>query len=139
MGKKTFTEAIRENPFILSTLILGLFVLILLVAQFVNINQDVSDAMMGTLEVINAETLCAKTSVTPSWANMTSGEIIGTGLLKFPPANSSQVVDDFISKDIAFIYHPSCSYCQEQIKLFGDDWQKYVDSGHTVDCSLFEK
>jgi hypothetical protein len=81
--------------------------------------------------------LCSEIRGTPAWFDGT--EIIGYGY-NFPEKNAKQdfndVVNDYlIPNEITFIYHPSCHWCKEQIKDFGDAWIDYKESGLTKDCS----
>lgn len=75
---------------------------------------------------------------TPSWGNF-QGEIFDRGYKDFHAmANKSyDVVNEVLIPDqIFFIYHPDCGWCQKQIEEFGDNWEDYVNSGLTVDCSI---
>jgi len=81
----TLTDKFRENPWILSTLILGIMVLVLLVGS---INEEKEQSM----------------------------------------------VDNLISNKVMFVYSSHCSACHKQIEIFGNDWNKYMDSGLTLDC-----
>ncbi|MBA7601811.1 hypothetical protein ES703_08893 [subsurface metagenome] len=87
----------------------------------------------GTGEVITGETtlqeqMCSSIRGTPSWAD-SEGIIIASGY------RETYSVDDLIEDKIYYLYHPGCGWCQKQITFFGEDWQKYIDSGYTVDCS----
>ena len=46
----------------------------------------------------------------------------------------SVIVDVLIQNNVTFVYHSDCSYCKLQIAYFNESWDKYVDSGLTVDC-----
>ena len=74
------------------------------------------------------ERICASIRGTPAWAD-SEGNVIDYG---YKETNS---VDDLIEAKMYFIYHPGCGWCQKQITFFGEEWQKYIDSGYTIDCS----
>lgn len=88
----TYTEKFRENPWILSTLLLGIIVLIFLV---------------GSLYEEKIEIKTEKISE----------------------------VDKLIENKIIFVYSSGCSACHKQIEIFGEDWEKYIRSGLTLDCA----
>jgi len=81
----TLTEKMRENPWIASTLFLGIFLLIFLVGS---LGQE----------------------------------------------KEKSIVDNLISNKVMFVYSSHCSACHNQIEIFGNDWNKYMDSGLTLDC-----
>lgn len=74
------------------------------------------------------EEMCASIRGTPSWGD-SEGVIINSGY------SETYSVDDLIENKIYYLYNPSCGWCQRQITFFGEEWQKYIDSGYTVDCS----
>ena len=119
-----YLKAIRENPWIVSTFVLGFLCLGLIISSF--IPQGLTDKM-GLKEDI-----CSSIKVTPTWiqGNVTLGE----GATNFGNPNSSKVVDDLIKEEVFFVYHSGCGACNAQIKYFNDSWNKYVDSGLTIDC-----
>jgi len=81
-----------------------------------------------TGETTLQEQMCSSIPGTPSWAD-SEGIIIASGY------RETYSVDDLIEDKIYYLYHPGCGWCQKQITFFGEDWQKYIDSGYTVDCS----
>lgn len=72
--------------------------------------------------------MCSSIRGTPAWAD-SEGDIIGYGY------NETYLVEDLIENKVYLLYHPGCGWCQKQIDYFGESWQKYVDSGYTIDCS----
>ncbi len=92
----------------------------------------------GTGEVITGDTtgedstleeiMCASIRGTPAWGD-SEGVITDYGY------RETYSVEDLIENKVYFIYNPSCGWCQKQITYFGEEWQKYIDSGYTVDCS----
>jgi len=81
-----------------------------------------------TGEVTLQEKMCSSIRGTPSWAD-SEGVIIDSGY------RETYSVDDLIEDKIYYLYNPGCGWCQKQITFFGEEWQKYIDSGYTVDCS----
>lgn len=45
------------------------------------------------------------------------------------------LVDNLIENKIIFVYSSGCSACHKQIEIFGEDWQRYIDSKLTLDCA----
>jgi len=82
----------------------------------------------GTGETTLQQKMCASIRGTPSWADA-EGNIIASGY------RETYSVDDLIEDKIYYLYNPGCGWCQKQIEYFGEAWQKYIDSGYTVDCS----
>lgn len=71
--------------------------------------------------------MCSSIRGTPAWAD-SEGNIIDYGY------KETYVTDDLIKDKIYFLYNPGCGWCHKQIEYFGEEWQKYVDSGYTIDC-----
>ena len=92
----------------------------------------------GTGEVITEDTteeyatleekMCSSIPGTPAWAD-SEGTIIDSGY------RETYSVDNLIENKIYYLYNPRCGWCQKQITFFGEEWQEYIDSGYTVDCS----
>ena len=115
----------------------GIFAVLFIISLFTGGFGIGGKAVSDTEEVITGETtgeetlqeqMCSSISGTPSWAD-SEGIIIASGY------RETYSVDDLIEDKIYYLYHPGCGWCQRQITFFGEDWQKYVDSGYTVDCS----
>jgi len=79
------------------------------------------------------ERLCSLIQATPAWADE-YGEILGYGYIE-SDSKSVLVNDLLIPKRIKFIYNPNCYACQDQIEYFGSEWENYVKSGLTIDCT----
>jgi len=45
------------------------------------------------------------------------------------------LVDQLILNNIIFVYSSNCGACHKQIEIFGEDWEKYIQSGLTLDCA----
>jgi len=84
----------------------------------------------ATGEVITGDTLkeqmCSSIRGTPAWVD--SEGVIEYGY------KETYLVEDLIKDKIYFLYNPGCGWCHKQIEYFGEEWQKYVDSGYTVNC-----
>jgi len=77
------------------------------------------------------EKICNEIKYTPSWATQSEG-VIRTGYLDFKENATEEVLIPF---GIYFIYNSNCGACHKQIEDFGEDWEKYVESGHTINCA----
>jgi len=44
------------------------------------------------------------------------------------------LVDQLIENQIVFVYSSGCSACHKQIEIFGEDWDRYFQTGLTIDC-----
>jgi len=128
MEEGTITEKSRNNPWMVSTVVLIILCIILIIPQFVDI-EDKSNIRNQTF----LEELCSKITSTPSWANK-EGEIINSGYIPFGN-QSKEFIDGLILEEIYFIYSNNCGWCLKQIEDFGEHWQRYNESGLTVDCT----
>jgi hypothetical protein len=45
------------------------------------------------------------------------------------------LVDKLILNKILFVYSSGCPACESQIEIFGLHWNKYINSGLTLDCA----
>ena len=72
--------------------------------------------------------LCLQVTAVPSWSK--DGKVTKGGFQAFKLG-----VDYLIENSITFIYSSTCEFCKDPIiKDFGDDWQRYIDSGLTREC-----
>ena len=81
-----------------------------------------------TLPLSGDPDLCSQVKAVPSWAK--EGVVVAGGYQLFKPG----MVDTLIEENITFLYSSTCGYCHKQIEDFGDDWQRYIDSGLTKEC-----
>ena len=120
-GKITLT--LRKNPWIVSTFFLGAICLIFLIGSLLEVKQDLIEDQLD---------LCSNVRSTPSWVQ--GGMVIFEGYSSFENFTADIVVGDLIKENITFVYHSDCGWCKKQIEYFGDSWDKYVESGFTLDC-----
>jgi len=106
----------------------GIFAVLFIISLFTG-GFGIGGKAVADGEVTLQEKMCSSIKGTPSWAD-SEGIIIASGY------RETYSVDDLIKDKIYYLYHPGCGWCQKQITFFGEDWQKYVDSGYTVDCSM---
>lgn len=126
--EETITEKFRTNPWMVSTFVLIIICTILIIPKFVDTEEKSNIRDQAFLEE-----LCSKVTSIPSWANK-KGEIINSGYIPFGN-QSKEFIDGLILEEIYFIYHPDCGWCHKQIEDFGEHWQRYLESGLTIDCS----
>ena len=122
-------KAIKIKKSKIWKVVVVLFGILLVVALFTKgfgiIGKAVADGEeYGSLK----EKMCSSIRGTPAWAD-SKGNIIDYGY------KETYFVDNLIEDEIYFLYHPGCSWCQKQIEHFGEEWQKYIDSGYTIDCN----
>jgi len=113
------TKKMRENPWIVSTFVLGIIFLILLIGMFIpddTINKDI----------------CSQISATPSWIK--DNQLIGQGFTNFNNSDPNIITEQLITDNVYLIYSSGCSACVMQINYFGDSWNKYKDSGLAIEC-----
>jgi len=135
----TTTDKLRENPWMISTFALGLLVMILLVSSIVedltpNTIIPMNDSLVNNTSKANMLTpqeICPQIRVVPSWIN--ENEVI-EGYTNFNNETPSKIVDSLILNKIYFVYSSTCSVCTKQKELFGNEFQRYVDSGYTIKC-----
>ena len=120
------------NPWKRATIVLAILVLIFAIESAYSIIQE----QRRLLDLVSPEVLRSKVVGTPSWADY-RGNILGSGVQPFN--DSFYATNQLINESIYFIYATGCYYCQVQIEYFGEEWERYVESGLTVDCSEVEK
>lgn len=121
MGKKEF------NPWKRATFILGALILIF---GIINVNNIFKEKEI-LVDLVTPESMCSRINATPSWADY-RGNILGVGIQQFN--NSFEATNILINESIYFIYNPNCGACIRQIEIFGNDWDKYKESGLTINC-----
>lgn len=130
--KKTKTEKLRENPWIGSTFILGLIILIFL--GYVIYTQIDSGILTNNKIIkgnLTAEEVCPQIKVVPSWIK---GNEIIEGFSNFNNETPKNIIDGLINNQIYFVYSSTCPVCEKQKELFGDELKRYIDSGYTIQC-----
>jgi uncharacterized protein YpmS len=111
------------NPWKRATFILIGLIVFWFILNFILINDEIKEST-------SLETLCEVTESYPGWFNW-RGESIGNGLIFV----ENDTVEKIISERIYFVYDSECVVCQIQIGLFGEEWERYVKSGFTRNCS----
>ncbi len=122
------TSKLRKNPWVVATIILGFFALILIVDGIVGF-VDKQDEIRSENEI-----LCSVIYATPAWAM--NGMILEYGVV-IPENKSIDLVGtELIPNNITFVYQDGCSACEAQIDYFKEQgtWDAYVDSGLTLNC-----
>ncbi len=79
-----------------------------------------------------ARDLCSRLTGTPAW--FIDGEIDSVGYIEFPKERMSEIVDELIKEEVYFVYSSNCGWCHKQIEDFWDEWERYEQSGLTIDC-----
>ena len=125
--KTPLITKLRKNPWIMSTFVLSIVLIILLV-------QNVSNNPPRDFNVFNSKEACSKISGTPAWVS-TNGNILDYGYKPFKD-DPDYIVDQLIQNKVYFLYNLNCGYCDAQIKYFSLSWIKYMDSGFAIDCSI---
>jgi len=105
------------------TIVLSIVCVILFIILFVK-----TDIQADKLKV----ELCQATTGVPAYVSIINKEVLFTGYHGVPEPG---VINELISRNIAFVYSSGCPYCAKQIEAFGEEWIKYQESGLTVDCS----
>ena len=137
--KKTITKKLRDNPWMISTFILGLIILIVLVASILeDMNQNnillpnnSSVDNNSSTRMLTPQEVCPQIRVVPSWIK---GNEIMEGYNNFVNETSVNIVNGLIQGKVYFAWSSTCSVCARQKLLFGNEWQRYVDSGYTIQC-----
>jgi len=127
--EKKLIKQIRENPYILSTMVLGMLCVILIAGSLISYNDQIKGEInQGEID----PNICSKISGTPSW--VFNNVIIGSGYTDFNKTNPNEVIDKLIKNRVYFIYNADCIYCEKQIELLNASWERYVESGLTINC-----
>ena len=120
--ESNITKKMRENPWIASTFVLGVFCLIFLIANFIpeEINSEIN------------QNICSQISATPSWIK--DNQLIGRGFTNFNNSDPNIITEQLINDNVYLVYSSACSACAMQINYFGNSWNKYKDSGLAIEC-----
>jgi hypothetical protein len=120
------------NPWKRATGVLACLVIMFGAIMIYNIFQE----MKYEKEFSSPEKMCSRITATPSWMDK-NGNLVSTGVQNFGNS-SSIIVNALINQTIYFLYNPSCGACKAQIEFFGQDWERYKESGFAVDCTVFQ-
>ena len=85
-------------------------------------------------DYISPEGMCSRIRATPTWMDK-NGDILGEGVQMFNTSLSKDYTDYFINDSVYLIYNSGCSACIKQIEIFGEEWERYKESGLAIDCS----
>ena len=85
-------------------------------------------------DYISPEGMCSRIRATPTWIDK-DGNILGEGVQMFNISMAKDFTDYFINDSVYLIYSSTCSACIKQIELFGNEWERYKESGLAIDCS----
>ncbi|HDK42519.1 MAG TPA: hypothetical protein ENG87_04010 [Candidatus Pacearchaeota archaeon] len=121
MGQKK-----EYNKWKTGTYVLLAIIILMIVITIYQENKSIED-------FASPESICSRIKATPSWADI-NGNIIDTGYKNLTGLTYDEL-NILIEKNIRFVYHPGCKYCQKQMLEFGYFWNDYQDSGLTIDCS----
>ena len=136
--KITFTEKLRRNPWMGSTFVLGLAIIVLLGFSVINdfklnnitsINNQTN--ISNEINMLTPQEVCPQIRAVPSWIR--NNEIV-EGYTEFNNETPYNIVDNLIKNKVYFVWSSTCIVCARQKELFGDEWQKYVESGYTIQC-----
>jgi len=132
MKKKTITEKLRGNPWMGSTLALGLIIFIFLgYVIYIQIDSGILTNNKIIKGNLTAEEVCPQIKVVPSWI---SGNQLAEGFSNFNNETPKNIIDSLINNKIYFVYSSTCPVCEKQKELFGSELQRYIDSGYTIKC-----
>jgi len=86
------------------------------------------------VDFISPESMCSRIRATPTWIDK-DGNILGEGVQMFNTSISKEITDYFINSSTYLIYSSTCGACIKQIEIFGDDWNRYKESGLAINCN----
>jgi len=130
--KGTTIEKLRENPWIISTFVLGILVLMLLVLNInENLRPDEIIPINNETKMLTSQEICPQIRAVPSWIR--NNEIL-EGYTEFNDESPSNIIDNLIKNKVYFVWSSTCTVCARQKLLFGNEWQRYIDSGYTIQC-----
>ena len=78
------------------------------------------------------KSVCSQIRAVPSWMDELGQ--VQEGITNFNNETPSMVVDKLIENQIYLVYSEGCGACKRQIEYFGDSWERYVESGLTINC-----
>lgn len=76
--------------------------------------------------------VCLIIKATPSWVKKEG--VVSEGYTNFGGTDPKGVVDLLIESQVYLVYHDDCPWCKNQVAYFGTNWEKYVESGYTINC-----
>lgn len=123
--KKPLKENLRNNPFIVTTMVLLILAIMLIVSNIIEDNE---------YNVSKEKMICSVIYATPAWA--VDGRIVEYGVVILNDTSIDLVGTELIPNNITFVYQDGCSACEAQIDYFKEQgtWDAYVDSGLTLNC-----
>lgn len=111
--------------------------LILLILLFGVLVYSAINQIIETRNSFSDEYLCSQIQVTPSWMHH-RGTLITTGYKELDRYSAKEFVDILIEDQVRFMYSPLCSWCKKQIEEFGEEWERYEQTGLPIDCDKFK-
>ena len=83
------------------------------------------------------EELCLDITGTPAWVasdGVQQNIIIAYGYKGNITKDGGNLVDFLINNKIYMLYNSECGWCEKQIEDFGEDWNRYLNKGLTINC-----
>jgi hypothetical protein len=118
------------------------FLVVLMFFSLIFFDYDIFHNKKSNLNDIRLDNICERITATPTWANY-KGEITSTGYNPYlfntndkMNVDKNMIVDKLISEKIYFVYDESCHFCLMQIDYFSYAWEKYKESGYTINCPI---
>ena len=131
--EKTFTQKFRENPFILTTFVLGIMCLILIIdLKIIDLSYSQSDEEI-VLEEFNETLVCQSIQGTPAWIT-DNNEVITYGYKEINQTLIPLFLNQLMNERVHFVYSSTCLHCKDQIEDFGKYWEIYQGTKLTHDC-----
>ena len=127
MKQKTNTTKENPNQWKKATIILAIIVV-------VGNGWDFYEDWKIHNDYTSPEGMCSRIRATPTWIDK-DGNILGEGVQMFNTSMAKDFTDYFINDSVYLIYNSGCSACIKQIELFGNEWERYKESGLAIDCS----
>ena len=123
---KKLNDKLRKNPYIVSTIALALFCIVITVG-------DIIEAR--SIDKTENEILCSIIYATPAWAS--NGKLVSYGLMTPQNISIDLVNTVLIPERVKMLYNSNCLACEKQIDYYKGQgtWEDYQKEGLTIDCS----
>lgn len=122
---QSMSQVWKENKWKFFSIMFMLIIGLMIINNLYNFYQD---------KIEEEKNICSKIKATPAWAD-NFGNVKGYGVMQ--SLEGDNLVPYLIENKLKFIYHSDCSACQKQIKIFGNKWANYQDSGLTINCKNY--
>jgi len=129
--KKTLTEKMRANPYMVGTFVLGICCLLFLFLGFIKAEQEINGWKKDVCEDMHRFKVG-----TPAWFDYQGNYIVSSYLPVTENKTLEEIGDLFLKHKVYLVYSDKCGWCKKQINDFKKIgfWEEYQKEGLTIKC-----